>query len=707
MQEYAGEIIIGAKVNTKGATKEITDLYKKIEKEQNKMERLLERKQGLDINIGKYKSKIEEASEKTEELAQQLDNIARDQLEINGLPQTIENIQKMKEELSSFDLEPAGDRMSSSWFSTHLQAEKYQEIEKEFDKYVDKIDEANEKLGLTEHQQNRITREIENSVQAQTELNQQLNEATGKSGLNLGGLSSGFSKIIKKVGKLAMALVGVRTIINLITRSFNTLTEYNQELGTKMEQMRLVLAVALEPVINAIVNALSVVLNLIDKIYTALFGVSLYGRASELWSQKMSDNMASGAGSAKEMRKQLAGFDEMNVLNDNVAGAGGGGYDMQDFILPDTPIPEGLQWIIDNAEPLGAILGGVAGGALLMADGLFRLNIALQEYEKNPSIENFGEIAHRAGESMAGFGMLAMDMPTVIAGAFISIAGILTNHKKEVDDMIDNVVKNIDTKSKWIDENVSSTLGHMFSNLGSDIDFARKDFWKLMEEAKSDFDSIGRVIQKFKEKDIKGAWTEITNWLNAKWQQEVQRFTGYLTQIKNNAINLFNGIKNDFANVINFVISKIDYVAGYFRWFGNVTGDIISGAIKGAVNGALSMIEGQINSFIRMINGVVSIINKIPGVSISRISTISLPRLATGGIINQPGRGVPVGGAIAGESGREGILPLTDKQAMAELGREIGKWISIQATVPVNIGNRQVARVIQELNNDREFAMNS
>ena len=44
---------------------------------------------------------------------------------------------------------------------------------------------------------------------------------------------------------------------------------------------------------------------------------------------------------------------------------------------------------------------------------------------------------------------------------------------------------------------------------------------------------------------------------------------------------------------------------------------------------------------------------------------------------------------------------------MAELGREIGKWINIQATVPVNIGNRQVARVIQEINADREFAMNS
>ena len=708
MQDYAGTIVIGAKVNTKGATKDIENLYQKIEKEQNRIERLLERKQGLDINIEGYKNKIEEASNKTEELSQQLENIAKDQLEINGLPQTIENIQKMKEELSSFDLEPTGDRMSSGWFSTHLQAEKYQEIEKEFNKYVDQIDEANSKLSLAERKQSRITQEIQQATANQEELNQKLNEAVGKSGFDLGGLSNGFSKIIKKVGKLAMALVGVRTIINLITRSFNTLTEYNEELGTKMEQMRLVLAVALEPVINYIVSLLEIVLNIIDKIYTALFGISLYGRANELWSQKMAKNMESGAGSAKEMRKQLAGFDEMNVLNDNVAGAGGGsGFDPKDFILPETPIPKGLQWIMENAEPLGAIMGGVAGGALLMADGLFRLNIALQEYEKNPSLENFGEIAHRAGEAMSGFGMLTMDMPIVIGGAFMAIAGILTNHKEEVDKMIDDVTKNIDTKSKWIDTNVSNTLGHMFGNLGTDIDFARKDFWKLMEEAKNDFDSIGRVIQKFKEKDIKGAWNEITTWMSTKWNQEITRFKGYITQIKNNVVNLFNGIVADFNNVINWVINKIDYIAGYFRWFGTTVGDIISGAVKGAINGALYVVESRINEFIRMINGVVSLINKIPGVNIGRIGYISLPRMAVGGIINQPGRGVPVGGAIAGESGREGILPLTDKQAMAELGREIGKWISIQATVPVNIGNRQVARVIQELNNEREFATNS
>ena len=39
-----------------------------------------------------------------------------------------------------------------------------------------------------------------------------------------------------------------------------------------------------------------------------------------------------------------------------------------------------------------------------------------------------------------------------------------------------------------------------------------------------------------------------------------------------------------------------------------------------------------------------------------------------------PNKGTMLGSAIGGESGREGVLPLTDTQAMAELGKEIGKW---------------------------------
>lgn len=95
------------------------------------------------------------------------------------------------------------------------------------------------------------------------------------------------------------------------------------------------------------------------------------------------------------------------------------------------------------------------------------------------------------------------------------------------------------------------------------------------------------------------------------------------------------------------------------------------------------------------------------GININRLPEFRLPRLKVGGIVNMPNKGTMIGGAIAGESGREGVLPLTDTQAMAELGREIGKWININATVPVYVGNRQIAREIRRINAEDDFAYNT
>jgi hypothetical protein len=59
-----------------------------------------------------------------------------------------------------------------------------------------------------------------------------------------------------------------------------------------------------------------------------------------------------------------------------------------------------------------------------------------------------------------------------------------------------------------------------------------------------------------------------------------------------------------------------------------------------------------------------------------------------------------------GEAGREGIIPLTDAQAMETLGQAIGKYISINATVPVYVGNRQVARELKKIEAEDDFAYN-
>lgn len=92
----------------------------------------------------------------------------------------------------------------------------------------------------------------------------------------------------------------------------------------------------------------------------------------------------------------------------------------------------------------------------------------------------------------------------------------------------------------------------------------------------------------------------------------------------------WDGIKKAFSNFTSFFSGLWDKIKNTFSGLGTKIGNAISGAVKGAINGVIGMIEKRINGVIGLINGAIGLINKIPGVSISKMKTLSFPRLATG-----------------------------------------------------------------------------
>lgn len=63
--------------------------------------------------------------------------------------------------------------------------------------------------------------------------------------------------------------------------------------------------------------------------------------------------------------------------------------------------------------------------------------------------------------------------------------------------------------------------------------------------------------------------------------------------------------------------------------------EFISGMLKSVINSVLYLIERNINNFIRLLNAAIGIINAIPGVSITKVSLLSIPRLADGGMVSE------------------------------------------------------------------------
>jgi polyhydroxyalkanoate synthesis regulator phasin len=125
------------------------------------------------------------------------------------------------------------------------------------------------------------------------------------------------------------------------------------------------------------------------------------------------------------------------------------------------------------------------------------------------------------------------------------------------------------------------------------------------------------------------------------------------------------------------------------EWFGKVgkiAGEAISNAFKTVINWILEKVENAINAPFKAINKALDIINEIPGVNIKKLDLITVPKLATGGILAKESL------FIGGEGGKkEAVLPLEQNT----------EWMDILADRINNRGNAPTKLVLKV--GEREF----
>lgn len=163
---------------------------------------------------------------------------------------------------------------------------------------------------------------------------------------------------------------------------------------------------------------------------------------------------------------------------------------------------------------------------------------------------------------------------------------------------------------------------------------------------------------------IKATWEKVANWFNEKVIQPIGNFfSGLWTGIKNTFSSVGSWFKNTFTSAWTSIKNVFSSWGSFFGdlWtkikdkfsaIGTNISNAISSSVKSGLNGVLSSIENIINSGVNMINGAIDLINKIPGVSVGKVGKLSLPRLAKGGVVDEPTL------AQIGEDGAEAVIPL-------------------------------------------------
>lgn len=202
------------------------------------------------------------------------------------------------------------------------------------------------------------------------------------------------------------------------------------------------------------------------------------------------------------------------------------------------------------------------------------------------------------------------------------------------------------------------------------------------------WDSIAAVfdvVKKVLTGDFQGAWDGIkgivdtwANFFSKTWENIKKVFSGVKDFFSKSFQSAADGIKKIFDNVVDFFSGIWDRIKKLFTKLGDNIGSAIGGSVSSAINSVISMIQNTINRAIGIINGAINLINKIPGVSVGKVSEVELPRLARGGVVNRSTI------AEIGENGAEAIVPLENNT----------KWI------------KKVAAEIQYANNNNNPMQN-
>lgn len=759
-----GWVIIGTELDTKQLDRDIKEAEKKLKGYEKEGEALTKKKLKLELDISEAEKNL-------------------DLLEYQ-LRSTYEKLQKEQKKLDSFsDWQkdtPAYDK----------QLQKVQQIQMEYEKLVTKEEIAVQKIEAQDKELEETNLKIKANAENQELLNtkidemkQKLTQANGAGGFekingSIKSAGNSMKDILKKVAKWSLALFGIRTAYSLIRKAVSTVSQYNDQIKTDLEYINFAIAKTLEPVIKVIINLVFRLLQAINSVVYSITGFNMFANAS-------ADAFKKTNKQANALRKTLAGFDEMNVLGDNVSSSGSAAttpsFNLADLVdldmnklinlitdnltkafnkikanvkkvLGDLGFSDGFikgwektfdgikDMIVGFTRTLGGLLEIIVGlvtgnselvkqGVQNVIDGIKQILWGLLEFIVGTFLEGIAllvDMFGEAGKAILGLIWPALDLEEALYGDYTQTVD-LTNAEEDLQKAIDNVIK---TENLYVNaleradkaqeklteaEKEAGMKGEELYKLVSDgtliwdkMTGAQKELYKAYvnnETAQSNLKTLTEQFNKVKEEEAKKAeLNQIKLHLEAgeydKYRDAVMKAYDDGTISAEEARDLIGQAMKDMSDDAKAAFTK------------DIPNDIKNGLDIKKYKSEMNSFKKGFNDFLGGLGGVINVgIKAVTGGfakgGVSGFAQGGVVKMATGSIISQPGRGVPMSRAIGGEAGREGILPLTNSQMMAELGRSIGEWVTVNLTNITKIDNRQLAKEQKNINARNDFLTNS
>ncbi|MBO1264377.1 hypothetical protein J3A84_04890 [Proteiniclasticum sp. SCR006] len=531
------------------------------------------------------------------------------------------------------------------------------------DKMGFKLNDLDAKMNGTSQTTSKLGASVKVATNKIKESTNAINNSMGPVGKTadvIGGKFDKMGRMINSALKRVLIMATLYKVIRGFMSYMSSALATNEQFSNSLAIVKSNLQVAFIPIFNAILPALNTMMSALARVttYIASF-VSVLGgstfKASTASAKALNKQKAaiSGVGAAtkktaKEMERALAGFDEITNLNSPEtpdAGGGGGGGSSAPIVSPGIDMSKfesGLRSFLDKLDPY----------LEPARQALDRLKEAFEPLKQNL----FDGLKWLMDEVLIPIGKWVLKdvVPKFIdmLSASIKILNAVIEVLKPIFKWLwDNVLNPL---AEWTGGVIVAVLDGIVEELET-LATQITDTWKHVKE-------VWTTTRKF----LVDTWESIKTKSRELWNNIVRTiknaFNGIQEWFSGVFTGAWNGIKRAFSGVGSFFSGIWTTIKNTFTTIGHVIGTGIGNAFKTVVNSIIRFAENTINGFIRAINRAISLINKIPGVNISRLATLNIPKLATGGMIEQPTL------AMVGEAGKEAVLPIDkDRGAMKQI----------------------------------------
>ena len=304
-------------------------------------------------------------------------------------------------------------------------------------------------------------------------------------------------------------------------------------------------------------------------------------------------------------------------------------------------------------------------------DAIDKMKIALEPIAKDilaKIIEAIQNIVNQAQKILSVVGPPILAIIKMVISNIVGLIPVITSILSIVGSVVSGIISFISMVISYVGSAISTILSiimpivqiiaSIISNIWSLIVTVATNIWGKISEVVSAiiqfasglFQSISSIFESIWNV-IKGVFDNIGNIV----QNVIDIIDSSFAGVKDTISNVFDDVWSKVKIVMDKVGNKISNVLHGIQnaWSGlkGFVGGVFNG-IEGAVQSLVGSVKGMVNGVIGGINGAISIINKIPGVSIGKI-----PKLELGGVLKRGQIGLLEG------NGAEAVVPLEKNKA--------------------------------------------